>query len=518
MIRVMLRKTHLLWFLVFVLAVFLRFYRLATVPSILNRDEAALAYNAALLQESGKDEWGISWPLLFRSFGDYKLPGYIYTLFAVFQIFPKTDFFVRLPSALAGVFLVYLLVIFAKNILKWRQETIFFLAFLGAVLPVTTFFSRMAFEANLALTLLFFSFYLLWLPGKKAYFALPIFLLAALTYNTPLLLSPAFILLSLFLFWQKKEKKYFFLSLGFLGLAGLLFFLFSPLTAQKSAITLFQDPTVWTDYLNYRSGLDGFSLQFFGSKYVYYFLLMAQNFFKSLSWQFLVTQGGSHPWHSVPFWGHMYASSYFLALSGALLLLRKTFLAIRKKTVKTILPEISLLFFSVASLAPAVITVDAPHATRSLLFFVCLTLLAAFAFQNITALFSRKVSRLLKIAFWLVLISESISYQWRYFQEYPQMEPAVLWPEYRQEILELTALPSETKIAVLDGEGYQYILTAWYAGIPAEEFFSSIERSEPDSIHFSYGETLGRFHFIRQRSDRGTETILLSQEKGLETL
>ena len=51
----------------------LRLMKFPAVPGGLNRDEAALGYNAFSLLETGKDEWGKQWPIVFRSFGDYKL-------------------------------------------------------------------------------------------------------------------------------------------------------------------------------------------------------------------------------------------------------------------------------------------------------------------------------------------------------------------------------------------------------------------------------------------------------------
>ncbi len=84
----------------------LRFYKLGEIPSILNRDEAALAYNAYLLSEVGHDEWQRSWPYALESFGDYKLPGYVLAVVAVFRVLPLTDLAVRLPSAVAGVVMI----------------------------------------------------------------------------------------------------------------------------------------------------------------------------------------------------------------------------------------------------------------------------------------------------------------------------------------------------------------------------------------------------------------------------
>jgi len=91
-------KSKILLFLIIALALILRVYQVSALPLILNRDEAALAYNAYLLEESGLDEWQQTWPIAFKSFGDYKAPLYFY-LTAVSEFFfglNKTA--VRLPA------------------------------------------------------------------------------------------------------------------------------------------------------------------------------------------------------------------------------------------------------------------------------------------------------------------------------------------------------------------------------------------------------------------------------------
>jgi len=49
---------------IIILAFLIRFINLGSTPA-LNPDEAALGYNAYSLLETGKDEYGASWPLHF---------------------------------------------------------------------------------------------------------------------------------------------------------------------------------------------------------------------------------------------------------------------------------------------------------------------------------------------------------------------------------------------------------------------------------------------------------------------
>ena len=73
------------------------------------RDESAIALNARTIAERGEDEYGSSWPLYFRSFGDYKSPTYVYALAGVFAVWEPGIVAARVLSALFGLAGVLLL-------------------------------------------------------------------------------------------------------------------------------------------------------------------------------------------------------------------------------------------------------------------------------------------------------------------------------------------------------------------------------------------------------------------------
>src|SRR3990172_6192442 len=98
-------KKYLWLWLIIGVAFLQRFWQVGQLPATLNRDEAAVAYNAFLLSETGKDEWGRSWPVALESFGDYKLPGYSLVLMPFFKLLGLNDWVVRLPSVIAGTVL-----------------------------------------------------------------------------------------------------------------------------------------------------------------------------------------------------------------------------------------------------------------------------------------------------------------------------------------------------------------------------------------------------------------------------
>ncbi|MDE2591026.1 MAG: hypothetical protein KGL95_15320, partial [Patescibacteria group bacterium] len=61
--------------MIFLFGSFLRLNRLAEVPVQVYWDGAAFSYNSYSILHTGRDEYGIFMPILFRSFNDYKMPG-----------------------------------------------------------------------------------------------------------------------------------------------------------------------------------------------------------------------------------------------------------------------------------------------------------------------------------------------------------------------------------------------------------------------------------------------------------
>ncbi len=185
----------------------LRFWNLDKAPPSLNWDEISHGYNAYSLLLTGKDEWGFSWPLIFRAFGDYKLPLYIYLTAPFVTILGLSTVAIRLVSVLAGTLAIpgiYLLTneFFPKSlILKLRTtnyelKTGVIASFILTLTPWHFFISRPALEANLGLTLFIFGLWALLKSLKNSKFLLLASLFLSLTlhtYNSYRLLTPLII-------------------------------------------------------------------------------------------------------------------------------------------------------------------------------------------------------------------------------------------------------------------------------------------------------------------------------------
>ena len=174
--------TYLFLLAIIALGTVLRFYRITTVPPSLSHDETAITYNAYSILKTGKDEYGVPFPLLFKSFDDYKLPGMVYSTIPAVAVFGTTAMGARFTSAFLGsltILLVYLLIyeLFrnypvseGKRRMHAPDAYALASAFFFAISPWHINFSRQLFESNGALFFLSLATYVLLLSLRKIRF------------------------------------------------------------------------------------------------------------------------------------------------------------------------------------------------------------------------------------------------------------------------------------------------------------------------------------------------------------
>lgn len=504
----------------------IRFHEVGSIPYGLNRDEAALAYNGYLLKETGKDEWQRVWPLNLESFGDYKLLGYPAILSVFFRFLAIDDTTVRLPAVLAGSVLPLALYLLARR-LKLSVVTSSLLAALVVITPVFFFYSRIAYEAMVALTLFTFGTALLF----KEKYSLPylagtviVFALSILTYNTPLLLLPFVVAMIPFIQGLSKIKQWWLpvLLLSLIWVAA--YISLSQTLAQKSGITIFSDITVrLEDYPNYRDQFTGVNKTLLGNHAVFYSKTIVTNVIKTISPQFLVQRGGAHPWHSLLGWAHLNWSELVLMYLGvALLIFSIGKKVLRKATASSIRQTLFdsswlkyagtrhslLLYLFAISAVPAAITTDAPHATRSLFFFLMALLVGGEGIELAVSFATKQLRGRVLLVIALIVFGFSIVhfsiYTREYFSSYKELSTRLFQSKFIDAVEEAEAEYPNQTIDVIDQGGYQYILLSWYKKISPQEFFSTSVRQLPNSIGFRYGERVSHFHFIDKPEDRLT--------------
>lgn len=194
----------ILLILIIILAAFLRLYKLGEIPAGIHADEESHGYNAFSLLETGKDRYGQSFPILFRSFGSYQPPLYTYLSILPVKVFGNTIFAARFLSAIAGLLLVLTTYLFALQIFnpQYKNRLALVCAFIIAISPWSMFFNRLTAEGSLGvsvftLSILFFTYSL----KNITYFPVACFVLGLSTHAyyseriISVLFLPTFILL-----------------------------------------------------------------------------------------------------------------------------------------------------------------------------------------------------------------------------------------------------------------------------------------------------------------------------------
>ena len=394
-----------------------RFFYLGSLPPALNRDEAAIGYNAYSILKTGRDEHNQPFPLNFKSIGDYKMPLYIYATILPDNLFCLTEFSIRFWSALAGVIAVVAIYLITKN---------FWAGLFMALNPWAIFYSRIAYEANLALALFLVGF---WLIMQKKFWGLIFWLLACLTYSSALIFIPLFLIPMAI----KYKPKLIWLA-GFILVYSLIFISSWRVSSQKQNITVFSDPyliDVYNRERTLRYVKNPLTTKLFFNKYVYFGKIVAGNYLKTFSLQFLVLKGDKHPWHQIPGIGNFYFIEIILAVIG--------------------LTQVKFFWWSWLLLAPlaSAITVDAPHSTRALFILPIILILAAAG--------AKKVTRFLPVIL-LIFLLNFIYAGYQYLQVYPVKAAGNLPVGLKEKIINLKNSGQPITLSGVHDSTYLYAL------------------------------------------------------------
>jgi 4-amino-4-deoxy-L-arabinose transferase-like glycosyltransferase len=367
------KKIELILFVVIVLvASFLRLWQLGHVPASPDWDEAALGYNAYSLKETGKDEYGASFPIILRSFDDYKPALYAYFVIPFIFLFGLDVFAVRLVSALFGIATVVIVYFILKELIEGRKSIPLLASFILAISPWHIQFSRIAFESNVGLALNVFSI-LFFIKGvKKPVFLLLYTLCAGLSlyvYQSEKVFVPLLFILLVFIYKNelfKLPKKFLVLSL-IIGIV-IAFPIVHYTLTKKEALTRAQGVSVFSEDNQYLNDLSARNLinrergdfigLIFDNRRIFYAKSVIANYLShyNIYWLFL---SGDENRHHAPSMGLLYLWEFPFLFIGIYSLL------FGKWNTK-----LKLLTFGLFLLAPvpAAFTTGVPHSVRTLNF------------------------------------------------------------------------------------------------------------------------------------------------------
>jgi len=413
------KKVFVTLILILALSFFIRISGLARNPPSLNWDEISHGYNAYSIWKTGQDEWGIRLPLIFRAYGDYKLPLYIYLTAPLVGLAGMNSISVRFISVLSGVGLVAISFFITKKLTN-NEKTSLLAAFLTAVSPWSLFLSRVAVEANLGALLfaLGMYFFIGWVKESRRKEIILGFIfwgLSLYSYNSARILVPLFFLLSLFLVCQRKIFK----QLFFLVILMVIFLI--PLVGQFTnasgrarfdLVSLIDQGTV-NKIIEKRanSKIPEVIRSFVFNRPTFFLYYASQNYLKNLSLKYLFFRGGSHYQFSLPDHELLYLVTAPFLLIGLLKLLRS------KDSGEKIL---ALWFF--LAFIPSAITRDAPHVLRSILILPLPMILSAWGLSLVTQMIQNRSSFKGYLLTGVLVIAVGVSF-YRWWNDYQNIYP-----------------------------------------------------------------------------------------------
>lgn len=388
--------TYFLLALIFVLAVFLRFYSLSSFPVGFHQDEASLGYNGYSLMLTGKDDNGNKLPLYIDMFGDNRPSGYHYLTILPIKIFGLNEFATRFPGALFGSITVFVVFLLANIIFKNKAVSLLS-ALLVGVSPWHIVISRASGEAVIALFFIILGFALLihGLRENKNKFIV----LGAITasasyffYHTPRVFVPlAFIVFTtyLFPFWKKEVKVIrikMLLVFIFLCSVGLcLVFLVNGGTGRYSQVNIFNNFET-KFFIGQERQEDGLShspvyiSRIVHNKVTNVLRIFTDNYFHYFSGEFLFTKGGLPIWYSVPRMGLIYILELPFFLFGIYVLLKS----------KGRIYKLPILWLIIAPIVAAITMDDIPNVNRAIVMVPALEIIVAVGFLNVINYFQKK--------------------------------------------------------------------------------------------------------------------------------
>ncbi|GIW62613.1 MAG: hypothetical protein KatS3mg090_0439 [Patescibacteria group bacterium] len=219
------RLVLFLLFITIIFSIFIRVWKLDQVPAGFFADEASIGYNAYTILKTGKDEWGEKFPLFFRAFDEYKNPLDIYITTIPVAIFGLNEFSVRLTSVvfnILSIFIIFFIGREIKNSLYGFYASLFF-----AIAPWSIHLSRVNLEGQIYLFFFLVSYFFLirFLKKKEIrFFYLSVLFLGITCYSyfSARVFAPIFFCLSFVFVLTKKRinlKTAIFATMIFIAIA-----------------------------------------------------------------------------------------------------------------------------------------------------------------------------------------------------------------------------------------------------------------------------------------------------------
>lgn len=492
------KNKKVLLLVIFLVALFLRIFLVGKIPSGVTNDEANVAYDTFLLVQAGKDQWGKSWPLEFKGFGDYRLPVYQYLLFPLIKIFGMRSWATRLPSVILGSSTILLIYFFILVFFKKFKEKEF-LALIAALIlsfnPWHFGMSRCVMEANVGLFFTLLAIFFILRDKKNDWLFGGIFtVISFYTYYSLRVFLPLFYVYLLLFYkkWSKRKIFNFILIIAFLSFS----IIFNTLKtggglARVKQVNIFRDIGIVNRINEYRGSCLSFYSVF--RKRSFYPLLKSScvilfnrpvfwlrqfilNYFHHFSFSFLFFGKFERGWQFLPpssFFYFFNLPFFVFGLFGLLINFKKQW-------------RFLIFWLLIAPLADSI--TGEGHYARSFIMIIPVIIFISYGYYLVFSFLRKNFQKSYKLlplpilGFSLFFITQFFVNYFIYFPkkhskyshyEYKPLFDYLKEVEHKYENIYISRKVRDTK---------QYIFYLYYNQIPAEEFFNSriIRKEEKD--------------------------------------
>ncbi len=409
--------------LAFIAGAFLRVWQINRVPISLFGDEIDVGLQASSILTTGKDYLGNSFPVLFHSFAEYRLPMLLYLDVPFIKLFGLNELGVRSPAVLMG-FLTILSFYFLVKELSDKRLAVLAALFL-TFSPWHFNFSREANDAGILLPFIIFATYL-FLRGLKSYkyliFSAILFSLSIYAYAVSSLFVPLFVF-GLLLIFRRNVFSYGIKKLILVALVTILtlvpYLLWTTkgrTTERISYISVAPAKEIVAKVENERIYAKGILGKLFYNKATVVTSLIFSNYMQSFSLNFLFARGDINPRNSVDEFGEMYHYDLFLVLIGLVLVILATIKEPAKK-----FHRIFPLWLILAPIASSLTQGGGTHAARLILMLPPLIFLSAVGFNFLIKIKRPGMRNIVVVLAALVIIFEVSKFMNRYFVVWPNV-------------------------------------------------------------------------------------------------
>jgi 4-amino-4-deoxy-L-arabinose transferase-like glycosyltransferase len=471
---------------------FFAVYKDSVSPPCFNSDEAAFAYNAYSILQTGADEYGNVLPLRLKSFGDYKMPLYSYLSIPFIATFGLNELGARaLNIFIASLFPI--IIYFVVKELFEKEEIAAIAAFLISVSLGKGIMERQAHEGILASFLIFLATFFFVRFLKKETYANAIFFVLFLffslfAYQSSRIFAVFFFVYTLLHFFIQRKggsaRKFFIIILVIsVGLFAITDVIYKPARVQNLFLT---NTAGFTLRINELIGEGGSRIAY--NKLTEGVKEFATNQMTYYSPQFLAIDGDSNYRFGFPGMGPMTIVEYLFIFIGIYFLFRNS-------------ERWRYLFLGLIFVAPitAALSWNGLSLTRAIFLVLTLLIVASYGGYYFVIQFKKRKFFLYLIAILFFVEIICLFYSWDfYLNHYPKR--AIVTQSWECGYSELGDYIKQNynkfdRFYITQKNGEPYIFLLFYLKYPPQLYQKQASLSAPDQFGFGQVAKFDKFNF-----------------------